>query len=159
MEIKNVFGYKVKSNGKILKLNGEPMKYQKTIRIVWNGIGREVSYSRFVYYAFNMENFDFNDHSIVIIHKDNNKKNNRIENLLAVKRKDLIQGENSNSYKLTDKDVENIIKEYNDYGTSEHDPTKKCSYRKLAQKYGVSHTLIRGIIKGDFRNKDNYILK
>lgn len=159
MEIKDLFGYKVKSNGKILKLNGKPMKYQKNIKVIWNGTSREVSYSRFVYYAFNVDNFNFDNHNIIIIHKDNNKKNNRIENLLAVKRKDLIQGENSNSSKLTDEDVKNIIKEYNDYGDKEHDPTKKCSYRKLAQKYGVSHTLIRGIVNGDFRNKNNYILK
>ena len=40
-----------------------------------------------------------------------------------------------------------------------NDPMTNVSYRKLAELYGVSHSMIAGIVKGQFRNKENYILK
>ena len=66
------------------------------------------------------------------------------------KEKDIKQGENNGYAKLTNDEVEEIKKRYN---------TTSCTYRSLARDFGVSHSLIGGIIKGNFRNKENYILK
>lgn len=158
-EIKQVelFGYKVLSNGTILKLNGEPMKYQKTIPILWgNKTSKSVSYARFVYYAFHQNDFDFDNHSYCVKHKDNNIKNNNIDNLYISKEKEYLKGEKHKMAKLTDDEVDEIRKLYfigeeDNKGNGLNNPFRKYSYRKLAEKFGVSHSLIKGIIKGECR--------
>ena len=53
MKSRELFGYKVNENGTILKLNGEPMKENKMIKVVWEDKSvREIPYAKFVYYAF-----------------------------------------------------------------------------------------------------------
>lgn len=155
----DLFGYKVLENGTILKLNGEPMKYHKTIQILWeNKKIKSVSYARFVYYAFNQDTFDFNNHSFCIKHKDNNDKNCDIKNLYPTNEKNHLWGEKHKNSKLTNKEVEEIkrlyfIGEKENEGCGLNNPNRKYSYRKLAEKYNVSHNLIKQIIKGECRNK------
>lgn len=158
-----LWGYKVYKNGRILGIHGKEINKNKQIKVKWgiNGKKRFVSYARFVYYAFNFKNFNFNDMAIVIKHKNGDKNDYSIDNLIAVKRKDYNQGENNVSAKLTDEQVEEIKRLYSrdsEVRTDLNDPMAKISYRKLAEQYGVSHTTIRGIVKGQFRNKDNYKL-
>jgi len=153
----DIFGYKVLSNGTILKLNGKPMKYQKTIPILWEDkISRSVSYSRFVYYAFHQEDFDFNNHSYCVKHKDNNVKNNNINNLYITDEKEYLKGEKHKMAKLTNEEVDEIrrlyfIGEEDNKGNGLNNPNRKYSYRKLAEKFNVSHSLIKSIIKGECR--------
>ena len=67
-----------------------------------------------------------------------------------------------NGKELTDAEVEEIkllYKQGKEDNLKDNDPTTKVSYRKLAEQYGVSHTLIKDIINGKHRNKDNYIMK
>lgn len=154
-----LFGYKIFENGTILALNGKPMKFNKTITLSVNKKLKKVSYARFVYYAFNKD-FDFNNHSYCVKHKDNDFSNNNINNLYITNKKEDIRGENHKMAKLTDKQVEEIKELYRkgqekDRDINTNSPNRRISYRKLADKYGVSHNLIRGIIKGNFRNKNN----
>ena len=158
-----LWGYKVYGDGRILGIYGKEIKPNKQIKVRWgiNGKNKFVSYARFVYYAFNFKNFNFNDMTIIIKHKNGNESDYSIDNLIAVKRKDYNQGENNAYAKLTDEQVEEIKKIYNENNglrANLNDPMAKISYRKLAKKYGVSHTAISGIIKGQYRNKDNYVL-
>ena len=152
----DLFGYKVLENGTILKLNGEPMKYQKTIQIIWNkNEPKSVSYSRFVYYAFHQD-FDFNNHSYCVKHKDNNLKNNNINNLYISDKKEYLWGENNKKSKLTDEEVKEIKEMYSigrevNKGYELNDPKRRYSYRKIAELYGVSHNLIRQIVKEECR--------
>lgn len=165
MEYTELFGYKIFRNGKIIGLKGKELNDNRPqIRILWGKERKavEVRYARFVYYAFNRNSFDFNDKSLVIVFKDGNKKNYSIDNLRLVSRKNIYQGENNKLSKLTNKQVESIKKEYNSYrqvGLGTNYPFKKISYRKLADKYNVSHTLIKNVIKGKTRNKENYVIK
>ena len=85
-----------------------------------------------------------------------------MENLKVESKKIIVQGENNIKSKLTDKQVEEIRELYKkgkEEKVDKNDPRVKYSYRQLADMYGVSHTLIKGIIKGHFRNKENYIIK
>ena len=65
--------------------------------------------------------------------------------------------------KVSNEQVIKIREEYSKKEKSlkdnEHNPITKVSYRQLADKYGVSHTLIEGIIKGKFRNESNYKIR
>lgn len=150
MKSRELFGYKVNENGTILKLNGEPMKENKMIKVVWEDKSvREIPYAKFVYYAFHRD-LDLNDTHLIIKHKDNNRSNFNLSNLEIVSKKDYYR-ENSTKSKLTQEQIEEII---DIYGNKEkqiekNDPLSRVSYRKLAEKYGVSHTLIRAIITGN----------
>lgn len=164
MESVNLWGYTIFADGSIIGLRGKELAYSKQIKIQWGHkkITKRVSYARFVYYAFHFKNFNFNDKTIVIKHINNNEKDCSIDNLVAIKRKFINQGQYNGLAKLTDKQAEEIKKVYNQYkekGMKDNDPTTKVSYRKLAKKYGVSHTLIKDIIDGKHRNKLNYIMK
>lgn len=156
-----LYGYTIYDDGTILKKNGKKLNTNQQIKIKLdnNGNTRQVNYARFVYYAFNRD-FDINDKNIMIKHINGNKQDCRIDNLLSQSVKLIKQGENSTSAKLTDKEVEEIKRLYglkDNEGTNS--PKTNISYRKLAERYGVTHTAIRGIIKGYFRNKDKYIIK
>lgn len=153
----NLFGYKIYDNGTILKLNGKPMAFHKTIHIKVNNEVKNVSYARVIYYAFNQDTFDFDNHSYCIKHKDNNPKNNRLDNLYMTNQKDYLWGEKNKKAKLTEEEVEEIRKLYfigeqENKGNGLNYPIKKYSYRKLAEKFGVSHSLIQQIINGGCRN-------
>lgn len=164
MKSAELFGYKVFENGTIIGKKGKKISKRPQIKVYFeeNQKPTEMSYARFVYYAFNQDSFNYEDKSIVISFKDKNRKNFKLNNLIAVNKKNIYQGQNHTKSKLTDKEVEEIRRLYNknkNKRDGEHDPFAKISYRKLADKYGVSHTLIKGIVKGNLRNKDNYIMK
>lgn len=152
----DLFGYKVLENGVILKLNGKPMAFHKTIQMVINGSLKSVSYARIVYYAFHQEDFDFENHSYCVKHKDGNEENNSIDNLYITDKKEYLWGENNKRCKLSKEDIENIrrlysIGEQDNKGNGLNNPTRKYSYRKLASEYGVNHNLIKQIVKGECR--------
>ncbi len=149
MEKAELFDYVVYANGEIYR-NGAKVNYQKNIRVMWGQkFSRFVSYARFVYYAFHQD-FDFNDHSFCIRHKDGNAENNAIENLYATNKKEYLRGGKHKMAKLTDRQIAEIKYLYN-YGQDKSQdlnaPTKKVSYRKLASMYGVNHNVIRRIVK------------
>ena len=160
-----LFGYHVYQNGKIVGLRGKEInKNRSQIKIYWgkNKKVREVSYARFVYYAFHQDSFNFDDTSLVVRFKDGNKRNYDLNNLEVFNKKVVYQGEHNTQAKLTDRQVEEIKRLYNTQRGANINinyPFKRCSYRKLARQYGVSHTLIRSIVKGEHRNKENYIIK
>lgn len=150
MEKVELFGYIVYANGEIYR-DGVKVNYQKTIRVMWNNkFSRFVSYARFVYYAFHQD-FNFNDRSFCVKHKDENEENNAIDNLYATNKKEYLKGEKHKLSKLTDKQIEEIKYLY-EYGQDKSQnlnaPIKKVSYRKLATMYGVNHNVIRRIVKG-----------
>lgn len=158
-----LWDYTFCDNGDILTKGGNIIKPRREILLRW---GKEkkptwFSYKRLIYYVFNQNNFDFYNKNIVITQKNGNKNDYSLKNLTAINKKDYIQGENNPSAKLTDEQVEEIIKIYNgakNKNRETNSPNVKVSYRKLAEKYGVSHTMIMGIVKGQFRNKKNYIM-
>ena len=164
MNCVELWGYKIYEDGRIVGLNGKKLSLKKQIRIIWgkNKTPRAVSYARFVYYAFNYKNFNFNDKTIVIKHINNNEKDCSINNLKAIKRKFISQGQYNGLAKLTNAQAKEIIDIYNnnkEINLKDNDPTTKISYRKLAEKYGVSHTLIREVVNGTIRNENTYIMK
>lgn len=151
-----LYGYEIYEDGTIISLSGKPMAYSKTIDLTINGKSRSVSYARIIYYAFHPD-FDFNNHSYTVKHKDKNIKNNHIDNLYITNEKIHLRGENNKKSKLTDKEAEEIRRIYfkdkiENSDKNKNNPFKKVSYRKLAEKYGVSHNLIKNIIKGITRN-------
>ena len=166
----SLWGYTIFENGKVVGLQGKEIKQGKQIKVKWGNTGKSkmVSYARFVYYAFNYKNFNFNDKTVVIKHKNGNEEDCSIDNLTTINRKYVNQGENNVSSKLTDEQVREIKELYSkkknvEMGTNKkskkNNPMTNVSYRKLAELYGVSHSMIAGIVKGRFRNKENYILK
>ena len=108
----DLYGYKVLENGTILKLNGKPMAFHKTIQMLIDDEIKSVSYARVVYYAFNQDTFDFNNHSYCVKHKDNNPKNNAIDNFYISDEKEYLWGEKHKKAKLTDEEVEEIRQLY-----------------------------------------------
>ena len=46
----------------------------------------------------------------------------------------------------------NIEFQEDNKGNGLNNPKRKYSYRKLAEKFGVSHNLIKQIVKGECRN-------
>ena len=151
----DLYGYTIFEDGTILKLNGEPMKFNKTIEISINGKTSSVSYARLIYYAFHQD-FDFSNHSYYVKHKDNDITNNHIKNLYITKRKEYLERDNNKKAKLTSQQVEKIKKLYDigeedNKGNSINNPNKKYSYRKLAEMFGVSHYFIKQVIKGECR--------
>lgn len=147
-----LWGYTIYEDGTIIGLKGKKINYNKQIKIKWGKQkqNRLVYYARFVYYAFNYKNFNFNDNQIVVQHINGINEDCRLENLIAKKRKYVNQGEYNKLSKLTDKQVEEIKYLYKNTDTS---------YRILAKEFGVSHTLIKSIVDGTHRNKENYIMK
>lgn len=159
-----LYGYKIFENGDILGLNNKKLKKHNAQDMIKVKIDNEYIYlpvMRFIYYAFNQDRFDINNYDYLItqIRKGDNIG---INNLIKAPRKFFIQGEKSYNAKLTDKQIDEIISRYEEAqikGVDKNNPNKKISYRSLAAEYGVSHSLISGIITKRFRNKDNYILK
>lgn len=165
-----LWGYTIYKDGKIIGLQGKELTRGKQIKIKWgiNGKTRVVSYARFVYYAFNHRTFNFNDKTMVIQYINGNENDYSIDNLTIVDRKYVVQGQYNVSSKLTDEQIEEIKELYRQKKKfnkmkkkkiGKNDPTTNMSYRKLAEKYGVSHSMIAGIVKGQFRNSENYIMR
>lgn len=164
MKTIKVYGYEVREDGTIISLRGKPMAFNKTISLMVDGKEKSVSYARFVYYAFHQNDFDFGNHKFCVKHKDNNNKNNRISNLYVTNKRNHLRGENNSRVKLTDKQIEEIREIYskNDReskGENLNNPFRKVSYRKLAEKYGVSHNLIKEIVRGGYRDNGEYLSK
>lgn len=148
MLVKDLFGYKIDNKGVIIGLKGTPIKQNNIIKVVWeDGTLKEIPYAKFVYYAFHQD-LDLNDKSVVIKHIDGNKNNFNVNNLEAVEKKDYYR-ENSNKSKLTKEQIDEIIEIYKNQEDvlDKNNPFKKVSYRKIAERYGVSHTLINNIVK------------
>lgn len=148
MAVRDLFGYKINEKGTIIGLRGTPIKKNNIIKVVWeDGTIKEIPYAKLVYYAFNRD-LDLNDKKIVIKHIDGNKNNFNINNLEAVEKKEYYR-ENSSKTKLTKEQIDEIIEIYNsqEEGADKNNPFKKISYRKIADRYGVSHTLINKIVK------------
>lgn len=163
MKYKEFYGYLIYENGNILGLNGEKLKDSRRIKLKINNTYQTFTKVRLLYYVFNKDTFDINDLSVVIKIKNKNKKIT-LDNLVAVSVGDILHGDKHVRAKLTNKQVNEIINIYKkgikqDEGLDKNNPYRKVSYRKLAEMYGVSHNLIKGIIKGEFRNKNNYIIK
>lgn len=148
MAVRDLFGYKINEKGTIIGLRGTPIKKNNIIKVVWeDGTIKEIPYAKLVYYAFNRD-LDLNDKKIVIKHIDGNKNNFNINNLEAVEKKEYYR-ENSSKTKLTKEQIDEIIEIYNNQEevADKNNPFKKISYRKIADRYGVSHTLINKIVK------------
>lgn len=160
---KELLGYKVFENGKIIGIKNTELTIKNKTDILKIKTENEYIYipvMRFIYYAFN-PTFDYQDYNLMVVQKRNNDDLG-IENLKVVKRSSKIQGENSCNAKLTDEQVKEIIAIYEnakEKGFDKNSPNTNVSYRSLAKDYGVSHSLISGIIKRRFRNKENYKLK
>lgn len=160
---KELLGYKVFENGKVLGIKNTELQIKNKTDLLKIKIENKYTYipvMRFIYYAFN-PTFDYEDYSLMVVQKENNDDLG-INNLQVVKRSSKIQGENSCNAKLTDEQVEEIIAIYKnakEKGFDKNNPNTNVSYRSLAKDYGVSHSLISGIIKRRFRNKENYKLK
>jgi len=153
-----LWGYTIYDNGDIYGVKGKKLNKSKQVKIN----GKLYFTSHLIYYAFNQDTFNLEDRNNVIIHLDGNELNNKLSNLKLESKKIIVQGENNSQSKLTDKQVEEIKELYKkgkEGKVGQNDPRVKYSYRQLADMYGVSHTLIKGIIKGHFRNKENYIIK
>lgn len=157
MQEVDFLGYKILEDGTIIGLNGKPMAYNKTIQLTTDkNKTQSFSYARLVYWAFHQD-FDFNNHKFCVRHKDSDETNNNINNLYISDKKDYLWGENHKKSKLTEEEVEEIRKLYfigeeDNKGNGLNNPKRKYSYRKLAEKFGVSHNLIKQIVKGECRN-------
>ena len=162
MKSVKLWGYTIYENGVIIGLEGKEIKKRKQISINWGKKGkkRTVSYARFVYYAFNFDDFDFDNKIMVVKHINKDENDCNINNLMAINKKFLSHGEYSSCSKLTNKEVEEIKEMYSKKDNSnKNNPITNISYRKIAELYGISHSMVAGIIKGRFRNEDNYIIK
>ncbi len=119
--------------------------------------------ARAIYKAFN-PSFDISDINQCISFKDSNKLNVHIDNLYCVFRGDLIQGDGHRArIKINQEQAEQIKIDYQN--TLSNRPINQYdkkqvynSYRELAKKYNVTYPLIKQIIEGKTRNKNNYKL-
>ena len=167
MQKVTLFGYTIYENGDIIGLKGNLInKEQSQIKITLKHINKRVSisYARYVYWAFHKDTFDFKNKEIFVTHKDNDQYNYNINNLVVINKRDILQGEKHKLSKLTNEQVEEIKEVYkkaqeNNQNINKNNPFVKVSFRKLAEKYNVSHSLVRDIIRGKIRNKNNYIIK
>lgn len=149
MKTVELWGYTFYDDGSIYTKNKKKLKPRKQLQLVIKGETRRFSYARLVYYAFNLDNFDMENKNMIIIHKNGNKADFKLSNLVAVEKKSILQGENNSTCKLTNEQVEEIKRIYAD---------NKTTYRELAKIYEVSHSLIGYIVRGKVRNENNYIL-
>jgi hypothetical protein len=115
--------------------------------------------SRLLYWLF-IHEFDYENKNLCITYKDNNKLNIDLNNLVLIKRKDLIQGEKHKGIcKLTDEIVEHIRSEYKGKSGNNQYRKETISLGDLAKKYGISKTNISMIINNKIWNSENYKLK
>lgn len=171
MKFKDFYGYEIHENGDMFNRFGRKLKQRvrncgrREIKLSINKKRVNFTVTRLVYCAFNdLDIFDL-DRNMCVTFLDDNKSNIHIDNLELVHRSSLIQGENHIAIsKLSDKQVKEIIVKYNstinNRPVNQYDNDKPyLSYRSLAKEYGVTHAMIRHIIVGSSRNKDNYVLK
>lgn len=130
-----VFGYTIFRDGTIIGLKGNRLADKPTLNIKWDdGTFRLISRIRFIYWAFNQSEFNFNDKDFDVAYK-NIKKGWRLDNLQLVKHTERVRGRK----KLTDTQVLEIKREYHE---------EQRTFVWLAKKYKVSDTMIAYIIKG-----------
>lgn len=162
-EYKSFHGYKVSNYGNIISLQGRPLsirnnngRYETRLNI--NGKRQNFIVARLVYYLF--KGFDIENKNMCIINKDDNTLNVRIDNLMAIERKNLIQGEHHVKVsKLTNEQIEEIRELYKGTsGTNQYDKVG-YSYNDLAKIYGVTKGNIASIIKNRSRYSQEYKLK
>ena len=147
-------GYKVYRDGTIFNKYGNELTQHhitKQIKILINGKRKNVSVSKFVYYAFNRD-YDYTDKNSFISFKDSDDNNLAINNLELGYKGNYLQGENNSCSKITDKQVIEIIQKYKQ-------GHKKYTYEQLAKEYDISVTLVCQIINKKARNKKNYKMK
>ena len=148
----NFYDYIIYENGDIISPKGKKLSFNKTITLLINGKYKKFSYARVVYFSFHKE-LDFYNYSFCVKHKDNNIRNNNLNNLYITNKKENISGEKHKLHKLTDEEVREIRELYKIKQTQSNGIIKNFSYRKLADMYGVSHTTIRGIVKKEWRKQ------
>ena len=147
-------GYKVFKNGRIIGLRGNEIKPAKQIKVKIKNKYHNVEWNKFVYFAFHQEN-KLIPNNLVVKSKDGTSN---LESLYLQQRNENLKRENRENTKLTDKQVKKILIEYKlgsikDKELDKHNPNRRVSYRSLAEKYNVSHVLIRNIILGDGHNR------
>lgn len=169
MRVANFHEYAITETGQVYRRTGRPRKpilKNGRYEMRFNTPEGKKTYplARAIYSAFNPD-FDITDKNQCITFKDNNKLNVYLDNLICVFRGDLIQGDgHRNRTVITEQQADQIRKEYadtiNNRPVNQHNQEKPYnSYRKLAKKYGVTYALIKQIIEGKTRNKENYKLK
>lgn len=129
------------------------------------GLHKNCKFKRFLVHRIIVETFLRRiEKSEEVNHINGKKTDNRIENLEIVTRKQNIwhaikiglmnlKGENNPSAKLTQKQVDEIRRDYK-FGGKRNGGD---GYRGLSEKYGVSWELIRDIIKGRIWKNSNRI--
>lgn len=144
------FGYKVFENGRIIGLRGHEIKHAKQIKIKIKNKYRNIEWNRFVYFAFHQDT-QLIPNNLVVKSKDGTPN---LSSLYLQKRNGNLKRENRKNTKLTDKQIKNILIEYKlgnikDKELDKNNPHRRVSYRSLAEKYNVSHALIRDVILTD----------
>lgn len=171
MKHRYFYDYCVYENGDIYNSRGKKITHaikdgRKEIRLTIAPSKRKTYISaRLIYCLFNDIDIEQFDKDSCISFLDGDKQNISLDNLYCVYRGDLIQGQKHKMInKLTDEQAEEIIRKYNE--TKGNKPINQFdkikpynSYRSLAEEYGVTYALIRQIVKGTARNKDEYKLK
>jgi hypothetical protein len=165
----NFYEYTITEHGQVYGRTGKLRKPvlkngRYEMRFITDTGNKVYLLARAIYAAFN-PNFNITDQDQCITFKDNNKLNIHIDNLICKFRGDLIQGDgHRNRTSITDQQAEQIKKEYaetiSNRPINQYDATEVYnSYRTLAKKYNVTFPLIKQIIEGKTRNKENYKLK
>lgn len=158
----NFHGYEIYENGVIIGLQGREIKKRINngryeIQLTAGDKRKSFLVSRLMYRLFFP--FDASDKDLCVSHKDGDKLNIDLSNLFLIHRRDLIQGDkHTNRAKLSNKQVKEIRELYTGQsGTSQHDKVG-YSLQDLADEYGVTKGNIAMIIRGETRNKKEYIL-
>lgn len=163
MRKRKFHGYTIFEDGTILGLHGRELKRRLNkgryeVRLIVGDSRKNFTLSRLIYYVFN--EFDIDNKDLCVTYKDENKLNIHLDNLELVHRSELVQGEGHSSIaKLSDEDVKTIRKLYRGkVSANQHNKTGH-SLNDLAKMYNVSKGNIALIVRGESRNKKNYILK
>lgn len=170
MEHRNFHGYTIYADGTILGLYGKEVKKRINagryeVRLNVDKERKNFIVARLIYHVFHTaadgnQAFDIHDRNQCITHKDGDKLNIHLDNLVMQLRKDLIQGESHSAIaKLTDQQAQEIRSQYKGKAGSNQLNKKSPSMKDLADSYGVSKSNIAAIIRGESRTSADYKLK
>lgn len=144
---KEYMGYKVYEDGTIISPKGKTLKKGKQVLVKLSDHGLvSVTYLKFIYFVYHQDTFKlFGDK--VVKSKDDTTN---ISSLYEERR-----GKRFEKSKLDQATVEKIKIEYEtkNRGIAPSNPHKRISYRRLAQKYSVSHVTIQKIMNGTYEVK------